>query len=163
MLSVSSNLLLFQSFAFSSFVAGLLASRDNAVVAVALKMADIMMEKLPNIFSKYPFTVVNGSLYFFYIQRYFRREGVVYEVERLTKLEPLHFAPVPLNTNPLNSNPHLVVGSPSGGSPLSRFAQHASLASSPGGSSSSSSDHSIPIPSNPANVCNMVVRVIICY
>lgn len=44
---------LFQSFAFSSFVAGLLASRDNAVVAVALKMAEIMMEKLPSIFSRY--------------------------------------------------------------------------------------------------------------
>lgn len=52
--------------AFSSFLAHLLASNDLKVIAVALKMCTTLMEKLPSIFS-----------------HYFRREGVVFEIERL--------------------------------------------------------------------------------
>eukprot|EP01113_Clastostelium_recurvatum_P006997 TRINITY_DN1321_c0_g1_i2.p1 TRINITY_DN1321_c0_g1~~TRINITY_DN1321_c0_g1_i2.p1 ORF type:complete len:1980 (+),score=516.89 TRINITY_DN1321_c0_g1_i2:142-6081(+) len=61
---------LLKEFAFSSFLAGLLASRDLTIVATALKMSELMLEKLPSIFS-----------------RYFRREGVVYEIERLARME----------------------------------------------------------------------------
>jgi len=63
---------LLKDFGFSSFLASLLGSRDMAIVATALKIASLMMEKLSNIFD-----------------RYFKREGVVYEIDRLSKLEPI--------------------------------------------------------------------------
>lgn len=54
----------------SSFVAAQLASRDQNVVLTALKMADVLFEKLPTIFNKY-----------------FKREGVLFEVEKLSRQE----------------------------------------------------------------------------
>eukprot|EP01103_Thecamoeba_quadrilineata_P015346 TRINITY_DN481_c1_g1_i1.p1 TRINITY_DN481_c1_g1~~TRINITY_DN481_c1_g1_i1.p1 ORF type:complete len:1638 (-),score=371.48 TRINITY_DN481_c1_g1_i1:6-4919(-) len=57
---------LLKSLAMSSFIATLLSSRDLIVVATAIKIAEILMQKLPNIF-----------------EYYFRREGVIYEIERL--------------------------------------------------------------------------------
>ncbi|EGC32277.1 hypothetical protein DICPUDRAFT_57189 [Dictyostelium purpureum] len=61
---------LLKEFAFSSFLASLLGSRDMIIVATAIKIVELMMERLPVIFD-----------------RYFKREGVVYEVDRLSKLE----------------------------------------------------------------------------
>jgi hypothetical protein len=47
----------------------MLASTDISIVATALKICEFLMDKLPEIFDKY-----------------FKREGVVYEVERLAQL-----------------------------------------------------------------------------
>eukprot|EP01133_Synstelium_polycarpum_P007971 gene7971-9365_t len=69
---------LLKNFAFSSFLAGLLGSRDMIIVSTALKISELMMDKLPEIF-----------------ERYFKREGVVYEIDRLSKLEPLITAEQP--------------------------------------------------------------------
>ena len=49
----------------------MLASPDLRIVVGALQMANILMEKLPSVFSVY-----------------FRREGVVHQISRLTMLEP---------------------------------------------------------------------------
>ena len=53
----------------SSFVATLLASQDMSIVATAVKMCEVLMEKLPDIFDIY-----------------FQREGVVHEIERLSTI-----------------------------------------------------------------------------
>ena len=51
----------------SAFVASLLASNRLAYVATAIRLADVMMQKLPDIFSKY-----------------FKREGVLYQIDKLS-------------------------------------------------------------------------------
>lgn len=56
--------------AVASHVAAMLASQDLRVVVAALQMAEILMQKLPNIFGVY-----------------FRREGVMHQVRWLTKLD----------------------------------------------------------------------------
>ncbi|GAM27040.1 hypothetical protein SAMD00019534_102150 [Acytostelium subglobosum LB1] len=63
---------LLKNFAFSSFLAGLLGSRDMTIVSNALKISEMMLDKLPEIFTLY-----------------FKREGVIYEIDRLSKLEPI--------------------------------------------------------------------------
>ena len=50
----------------SSFIAGLLTQKDSSIVAKALQLAEILMRKLPDIFSKY-----------------FLKEGVMHAVEQL--------------------------------------------------------------------------------
>lgn len=50
----------------SSFVAGLLAGRDAKIQAVAIQMAEVLMNKLPQIFASY-----------------FVKEGVAHALERL--------------------------------------------------------------------------------
>eukprot|EP01119_Soliformovum_irregulare_P017715 TRINITY_DN5305_c3_g1_i1.p1 TRINITY_DN5305_c3_g1~~TRINITY_DN5305_c3_g1_i1.p1 ORF type:complete len:1262 (+),score=491.54 TRINITY_DN5305_c3_g1_i1:429-3788(+) len=59
---------LLKSLSVSSFIANILASTDYVVVATALKLAEILMQKLPEIFSIY-----------------FKREGVLFEVQRLSQ------------------------------------------------------------------------------
>ena len=68
--------------AVSSFIAQLLSAVDVSIVATAIKIAEILMEKLPDIFDIY-----------------FRREGVVFEIERLCAL-PEKPAPARPNNNP---------------------------------------------------------------
>jgi hypothetical protein len=55
----------------SSFIAGLLTQKDMTTVAKALQLAEILMHKLPGIFSKY-----------------FLKEGVVHAVEQLAASAP---------------------------------------------------------------------------
>lgn len=55
----------------SSFIAGLLSQKDSSTVAKALQLAEILMHKLPNIFSKY-----------------FLKEGVVHAIEQLAASAP---------------------------------------------------------------------------
>lgn len=55
----------------SSFIAGLLTQKDSTIVAKALQLAEILMHKLPGIFSKY-----------------FLKEGVVHAVEQLAASSP---------------------------------------------------------------------------
>ena len=55
----------------SSFIAGLLTQKDMTIVAKALQLAEILMHKLPDIFSKY-----------------FLKEGVVHAVEQLAASVP---------------------------------------------------------------------------
>ena len=55
----------------SSFIAGLLAQKDSAVAAKAMQLAEILMHKLPKVFSKY-----------------FLKEGVVHAVEQLAATAP---------------------------------------------------------------------------
>lgn len=57
---------LLRNLTMSSFLASLLSSNDKSIVATALKIAENLMQKLPTIFEKY-----------------FKREGVVYEIEQL--------------------------------------------------------------------------------
>lgn len=67
---------LLRHLSFSSFIATLLNSSDQSVVATALKICEILMEKLPDIFSKY-----------------FRREGVVHEIQNLSSNQPKKSTP----------------------------------------------------------------------
>lgn len=55
----------------SSFIAGLLSQKDDAIVAKALQLAEILMHKLPAIFSKH-----------------FVKEGVVHAIEQLAASAP---------------------------------------------------------------------------
>ena len=55
----------------SSFIASLLSQRDSATVAKALQLAEILMHKLPAIFSKH-----------------FLKEGVVHAIEQLAGSAP---------------------------------------------------------------------------
>lgn len=55
----------------SSFIAGLLSQKDSAIVAKALQLAEILMHKLPAIFSKH-----------------FLKEGVVHAIEQLAATAP---------------------------------------------------------------------------
>lgn len=55
----------------SSFVAGLLASGDPAVVAAALQLAQALMAKLPDVF-----------------RVHFVKEGVVHEIDKLAASAP---------------------------------------------------------------------------
>lgn len=55
----------------SSFIAGLLTQKDMTTVAKALQLAEILMHKLPGVFSKY-----------------FLKEGVVHAVEQLAASVP---------------------------------------------------------------------------
>ncbi|KAI8498816.1 Ubiquitin-protein ligase [Branchiostoma belcheri] len=59
-----------KSYAVSSHIAGMLSSQDLKVVVGALQMAEILMQKLPDIFSVF-----------------FRREGVMHQVKKLTKID----------------------------------------------------------------------------
>lgn len=60
---------LLRNLTLSNFISGLLAARDPSVVLIALHMVSILFQKLPAIFLKY-----------------FRREGVIAEIERLANL-----------------------------------------------------------------------------
>ena len=55
----------------SSFIASLLSQKDSAIVAKALQLAEILMHKLPAIFSKH-----------------FLKEGVVHAIEQLAASAP---------------------------------------------------------------------------
>ncbi len=55
----------------SSFIAGLLTQKDSTIVAKALQLAEILMHKLPGIFSKY-----------------FLKEGVVHAIDQLAATAP---------------------------------------------------------------------------
>lgn len=55
----------------SSFIAGLLAQHDCNIAAKALQLAEILMHKLPKVFSKY-----------------FLKEGVVHAVKQLAATAP---------------------------------------------------------------------------
>lgn len=57
---------LLRDLSFSSFIASLLSSKDMPVVAIAVHISETLMQKLPDIFKKY-----------------FPREGVVDEIEKL--------------------------------------------------------------------------------
>eukprot|EP01102_Stenamoeba_stenopodia_P007284 TRINITY_DN2037_c0_g1_i2.p1 TRINITY_DN2037_c0_g1~~TRINITY_DN2037_c0_g1_i2.p1 ORF type:complete len:1571 (-),score=283.93 TRINITY_DN2037_c0_g1_i2:330-5042(-) len=61
---------LLRNIRISSFIATQLAARDQNIVLCALKMASILIKKLPEIFDKY-----------------FKREGVLYEIETLARKE----------------------------------------------------------------------------
>ncbi|OCT81100.1 E3 ubiquitin-protein ligase TRIP12 isoform X2 [Xenopus laevis] len=68
--------------AVSSHIASMLSSQDLKIVVGALQMAEILMQKLPDIFSVY-----------------FRREGVMHQVKNLAESEALLTSPPKLCTN----------------------------------------------------------------
>ncbi|XP_062217886.1 E3 ubiquitin-protein ligase UPL3-like [Phragmites australis] len=72
----------------SSFLAGILAWKDPQVLIPALQIAEIMMEKLPETFSKL-----------------FVREGVVHAVESLVCSEPLNTLPSQVSPQDRNNDP----------------------------------------------------------
>ncbi|XP_064615750.1 E3 ubiquitin-protein ligase TRIP12-like [Liolophura sinensis] len=90
----------------SSHIAAMMASHDLKVVVGAMQMADILMQKLPDVFSIY-----------------FRREGVMHQVKRLSETDP-------------HSQTPAKAGSHSSGS-------SSSLSSESSGTSSSLSDHNL--------------------
>ncbi|XP_018423867.1 PREDICTED: E3 ubiquitin-protein ligase TRIP12 isoform X7 [Nanorana parkeri] len=66
----------------SSHIASMLSSQDLKIVVGALQMAEILMQKLPDIFSVY-----------------FRREGVMHQVKNLAESETLLTSPPKVCTN----------------------------------------------------------------
>ncbi|KAM6258058.1 E3 ubiquitin-protein ligase TRIP12 isoform 1-T3 [Porphyrio hochstetteri] len=68
--------------AVSSHIASMLSSQDFKIVVGALQMAEILMQKLPDIFSVY-----------------FRREGVMHQVKNLAESEALLTSPPKVCTN----------------------------------------------------------------
>ncbi|XP_075426312.1 E3 ubiquitin-protein ligase TRIP12 isoform X2 [Ascaphus truei] len=70
----------------SSHIASMLSSQDLKIVVGALQMAEILMQKLPDIFSVY-----------------FRREGVMHQVKNLAESETLLTNPPKICTNGSNS------------------------------------------------------------
>ncbi|XP_053565809.1 E3 ubiquitin-protein ligase TRIP12 isoform X7 [Bombina bombina] len=68
--------------AVSSHIASMLSSQDLKIVVGALQMAEILMQKLPEIFSVY-----------------FRREGVMHQVKNLAESETLLTSPPKVCTN----------------------------------------------------------------
>ncbi|NXL44087.1 TRIPC ligase, partial [Podilymbus podiceps] len=68
--------------AVSSHIASMLSSQDLKIVVGALQMAEILMQKLPDIFSVY-----------------FRREGVMHQVKNLAETEALLTSPPKVCTN----------------------------------------------------------------
>ncbi|NWX78555.1 TRIPC ligase, partial [Alca torda] len=68
--------------AVSSHIASMLSSQDLKIVVGALQMAEILMQKLPDIFSVY-----------------FRREGVMHQVKNLAESEALLTSPPKVCTN----------------------------------------------------------------
>ncbi|KFO21893.1 Putative E3 ubiquitin-protein ligase TRIP12 [Fukomys damarensis] len=68
--------------AVSSHIASMLSSQDLKIVVGALQMAEILMQKLPDIFSVY-----------------FRREGVMHQVKHLAESESLLTSPPKACTN----------------------------------------------------------------
>ncbi|XP_075717371.1 E3 ubiquitin-protein ligase TRIP12 isoform X2 [Rhinoderma darwinii] len=66
----------------SSHIASMLSSQDLKIVVGALQMAEILMQKLPDIFSVY-----------------FRREGVMHQVKNLAESETLSTSPPKVCTN----------------------------------------------------------------
>ncbi|KAG8445495.1 hypothetical protein GDO86_010313 [Hymenochirus boettgeri] len=68
--------------AVSSHIASMLSSQDLKIVVGALQMAEILMQKLPDIFSVY-----------------FRREGVMHQVKNLAESETVLTSPPKLCTN----------------------------------------------------------------
>ncbi|XP_065413015.1 E3 ubiquitin-protein ligase TRIP12 isoform X9 [Chrysemys picta bellii] len=68
--------------AVSSHIASMLSSQDLKIVVGALQMAEILMQKLPDIFSVY-----------------FRREGVMHQVKNLAESEALLTSPPKACTN----------------------------------------------------------------
>ncbi|KAL4436702.1 hypothetical protein ABPG75_003841 [Micractinium tetrahymenae] len=62
----------------SSLLAALLSARDSTVVAFGMQMAEILMEKLPDVFSQY-----------------FLKEGVVHAIDQLAAVQPAAEAPEP--------------------------------------------------------------------
>ncbi|XP_008104432.1 E3 ubiquitin-protein ligase TRIP12 isoform X1 [Anolis carolinensis] len=68
--------------AVSSHIASMLSSQDLKIVVGALQMAEILMQKLPDIFSVY-----------------FRREGVMHQVKNLAESETLLTSPPKACTN----------------------------------------------------------------
>ncbi|KAL8586262.1 hypothetical protein ACOMHN_003777 [Nucella lapillus] len=75
----------------SSHIAGMLASPDLRVVVGAFQMADILMQKLPDIFNIF-----------------FRREGVTYQIENIktsSSMAVTPTAPTPSSPSPTPSSP----------------------------------------------------------
>lgn len=70
----------------SSHIAAMMASNDLKVVVAAVQMAEILMQKLPDVFSIY-----------------FRREGVMHQIKKLTEIDPQ--APSPVKAPPSASLP----------------------------------------------------------
>ncbi|KAM4043800.1 LOW QUALITY PROTEIN: E3 ubiquitin-protein ligase TRIP12 [Anomaloglossus baeobatrachus] len=68
--------------AVSSHIASMLSSQDLKIVVGALQMAEILMQKLPDVFSVY-----------------FRREGVMHQVKNLAESETLLTSPPKVCTN----------------------------------------------------------------
>lgn len=80
-----------QSQPVSSHIAAMMASNDVKVVVGAIQMAEILMQKLPDIFSVY-----------------FRREGVMHQIKRLADSElkvesPVKPAPTTASSSSLSS------------------------------------------------------------
>ncbi|XP_013418116.1 E3 ubiquitin-protein ligase TRIP12 isoform X2 [Lingula anatina] len=75
-----------QNHAVSSHIAAMLASQDLKVVVGAMQMAEILMQKLANIFGIY-----------------FRREGVMHQVKRLA--DPANWEPSPQKSTDSASTP----------------------------------------------------------
>lgn len=76
-----------------SHIATMMASNDLKVVVAAIQMAEVLMEKLTDVFS---------------VQ--FRREGVVHQVRRL--MEPQKMDSSQMSDSPGPSQPILVTASP---------------------------------------------------
>ncbi|KAJ8310279.1 hypothetical protein KUTeg_012144 [Tegillarca granosa] len=71
----------------SSHIAAMMASQDLKVVVGAIQMADILMQKLPDIFSIY-----------------FRREGVMHQIKKLTEIDPQMPSPVKTPNLPMSGS-----------------------------------------------------------
>ncbi|XP_076454353.1 E3 ubiquitin-protein ligase TRIP12-like isoform X2 [Babylonia areolata] len=80
----------------SSHIAGMLASPDLRVVVGAMQMADILMQKLSDIFNIY-----------------FRREGVTYQIENIKTSSSMAITPTTPTPVPVSSSPAPPVASSS--------------------------------------------------
>lgn len=94
----------------SSHIAAMMASNDLKVVVAAVQMAEILMQKLPDVFSIY-----------------FRREGVMHQIKKLTELDPQAPSPVKPSPSPSTSTTNPVSVSSSSSSITSSSASSESL------------------------------------
>lgn len=115
----------------SSHIAAMMASNDLKVVVAAVQMAEILMQKLPDVFSIY-----------------FRREGVMHQIKKLTEIDPQAPSPVKASPSPSTSIPPPTSVSSSSASITSSSTSSESIdkkldgASNVAASSSTSEEHS---------------------
>ncbi|XP_045472150.1 E3 ubiquitin-protein ligase TRIP12 isoform X2 [Harmonia axyridis] len=109
----------------SSHIAGMMASSDLRIVVGALQMAEILMTKLPDEFGVH-----------------FRREGVIYQINRLTDPEvPLGISPPKVCSSSSSFSPNLLDSQPGPSQTPSGLSLNGSSSSSPLVATPISSNH----------------------
>lgn len=122
---------LLRDLSFSSFIASLLSSKDMPVVAMAVYISETLLQKLPDIFKKY-----------------FPREGVVDEIEKLTAIADANVHKMTLEELEELVHKH---------EELSESSASAAVAETPPGSPSVSSS-SIPPPRQNSGLIERMLR-----